>query len=215
MGPARIDLVLTEHPPAISPVRERHYEDVRRQLERVAGVSVRSRRYCDVRGFDGAAAVVLSGSFAPWTAHEPAALSRFGEILRRHNGPVFGICAGMQLQTMFAGGLISPGGRPEVGFGPIEIVQTDGLLAGLGKTAVVYKHHADKVVAVPDGFDVLARSEACAVQAIAAPRQAWWGTQFHPECFDAEHPDGAYVLRNFFALAGLGTGKGGRARELS
>lgn len=213
MAPAHVDLVITEHPPLITPARERHYESIRRQVERLAGVSVRGRAYRDVGRFDGAAAVVLSGSFAPWAAHEPAALSRLGEILGRYSGPVFGICAGMQLQVMFAGGVIGPRTRPEVGFGPIEIVDDDGLFAGLGKAAVVYKHHADEVVAVPDGFRVLAHSEGCAVEAIAAPRQGWWGTQFHPERFDAERPAGAHVLRNFFALAGLGAGKIGPAHE--
>ncbi|MBV8990422.1 MAG: hypothetical protein JO372_17865, partial [Solirubrobacterales bacterium] len=68
---------------------------------------------------------------------------------------------------------------------------------------VAYKHHADDVVGLPEGFAVLARSERCAVEAIAAPARRWWGTQFHPESFTEAHPDGARVLRNFFALAGL------------
>ena len=195
--------MITEHPPAITPARERQYETIRWQIERVAGVPVRARRYPNVVGFDGAPAVVLTGSFAPWSVHEPAALSRLGNALRRYEGPVLGICAGMQLQTMFAGGVIASRARPEVGFGRIEIIDSGGLLAGLGKTAVVYKHHADEVVALPADFVVLARGPACEVEAIAAPRRGWWGTQFHPECFSEEHPDGATVLSNFFSLAGL------------
>lgn len=203
-----IDFVITEHPPAITRVLERDYEGIRRRLERLAGVRVRSLRYTDIGDFDGADAVVLSGSFAPWAVHEAAAISRLGEDLVGFRGPVLGICAGMQLLAMFAGGAVGPRARPEVGFGPVAVVETDGLLSGLGQTATVYKHHADDVVGVPDGFMVLARSEECAVEAFSAPDRLWWGTQFHPERFDAKHPDGAGVLRNFFALAGLGAGEG-------
>jgi len=81
---------------------------------------------------------------------------------------------------------------------------SDAVLDGLGSTPVVYKHHAEDVTTVPDGFAVVARSQGCAVEAIAAPHHRWWGTQFHPECFSEEHPDGGRVLANFFALAGLG-----------
>jgi GMP synthase (glutamine-hydrolysing) len=110
----------------------------------------------------------------------------------------------MQLLTMFAGGTIGPRARPEVGFGPVEIVATDGLLTGLSTAVTVYKHHADDAVEVPDEFMVLARSEFCAVEAISAPGRRWCGTQFHPERFNLQHPDGATVLRNFFSLAGVG-----------
>ncbi|MBV9802393.1 MAG: gamma-glutamyl-gamma-aminobutyrate hydrolase family protein [Solirubrobacterales bacterium] len=202
MGAGCIDFVLTEHPPAVTRVVERDYEDIRRRLERLAGMRVRSRCYADVGNFDGADAVVLSGSFAPWAVHDSAAITRLGEDLAGFRGPVLGICAGMQLLAMFAGGAVARRARPDVGFGPVAVVGIDGLLAGLGPTVTVYKHHADDVVAVPDEFVVLARSEDCAVEAFSAPGRLWWGTQFHPERFDAEHPDGAFVLRNFFALAG-------------
>ena len=33
------------------------------------------------------------------------------------------------------------------------------------------------------------------------------GTQFHPENYTAEHPEGETVLRNFYRLAGLARGK--------
>lgn len=42
----------------------------------------------------------------------------------------------------------------------------------------------------------------CAIQAIAAPERGWWGTQFHPERFDAKRPDGRRVIANFFDLVG-------------
>ncbi len=208
MAGAVVDFVITEHPPAMTRALERHYEVIRKRLERLAGVPVRSQHYCDGGDFDGAAAVILSGSFAPWAAHDPHALARLGESVQRFDGAVLGICAGMQLQAIFAGGAIGPRVRPAVGYGRIKVLQGDDLLGGLGVTAVAYEHHGWDVVTLPDGFEVLARSEDCAVEAVRARERHWWGTQFHPERFTAQHPDGARVLRNFLALAGVGAGAG-------
>ena len=162
---------------------------------------VRGRRYIDVDGFDGAAAVILSGSFAPWSAHDLGALARLGEVVVSYGGPVLGICAGMQLLTLFAGGRVEPRQRRELGLGVIEIVDDRDLLSGLAPSAVAYMHHAEDVTFLPEGFDLLARSERCAVEAIAARERRWWGTQFHPERFSTTHPAGNRVLRNFFGLA--------------
>jgi len=204
MTAARVEFVITEHPPAITAAREKHYEQLRQRLEELAGVAVGARRYDDPADLDDAAAVVLSGSFEPWSVHSPEALAGLAERVRRYEGPVLGICAGMQLQVMFAGGTVGPRAEPEVGFGVLELVRDDPLFDGLDPAPVVYEHHAEDVTAVPEGVEVLARSPGCAVEAIAVPHRRWWGTQFHPECFSDEHPDGARILANFFALAGLG-----------
>jgi GMP synthase-like glutamine amidotransferase len=202
-----VEFVITEHPPAITDARERHYEELRQCLQNLAGVAVSSRRYDNPAGFDRAAAVVLSGSFEPWSVHSPRALAGLAERIGGYAGPVFGICAGMQLQVMFAGGTVGLREEPDIGFGPLELLRDDPLLDGLASAPVVYKHHAEDVTVVPDEFAVLARSRGCAVEAIAAPHRRWWGTQFHPECFSDAHPDGARVLANFFSLAGVGEGR--------
>ncbi len=207
MSTAAVDFVITEHPPAITRGLERDYEVIRRRIEGLAGVLVRSRHYCDSGDF-GAAAVILSGSFAPWALHDPDALGRLGERLERFDGPVLGICGGMQLQTIFAGGGIGPRTRPAIGYGRIEVLEAGDLLGGLGLTAETYEHHSWDVVKLPDDFEVLARSEHCAVEAVRSRKRRWWGTQFHPERFSARRPDGARILRNFFALAGVGRQQG-------
>jgi GMP synthase-like glutamine amidotransferase len=58
-----------------------------------------------------------------------------------------------------------------------------------------------KSSASPTTFASSARSNECGVEAVAAPERGWWGTQFHPEEFDPEHPAGERVLQNFFELA--------------
>jgi len=197
-----VTLVVTEHSGALPPDRLAHYEIVRARLENVAGAPVETVQYEALKSLASAEAVVLSGSFASWASHASSAIERLGEVVRDYDGPVLGICAGMQHLSRFAGGTIrhSPGG-PEMGFATVEVVDHDGLLRGVPARIEVYQHHSDEIEELPEGFRVLARSDACAIQAIAEPTRRWWGTQFHPEEFDAAHPAGERILKNFFELA--------------
>jgi GMP synthase (glutamine-hydrolysing) len=200
----RVDFVITEHPSFLGPERTRRYDEIRGLLSGLAGRPVDAAHYLDVRSL-GPGPVVLSGSSAPWATHDPGSLERLGEAVLAADAPVLGICAGMQLLARFAGGRIAtmvPAEREELGYAPLEVIDADDLLAGLSEPPTVYQDHRDEIAVLPEGFRVLARTESCAIQAIAAPERRWWGTQFHPERFDDEHPDGERVLRNYFRLAG-------------
>jgi len=201
----RVVLVVTEHPSRLTSERRTGYERVRRTIEVAAARPTTSVHYLDV-GRLRAGAVILSGSSAPWAAHDPAALARLGGAVEATEAPVLGICAGMQLLAGWGGGEVRPlrerGAQPERGYEPVEVLDDRDLLQGLGPVTTVFQDHEDEVTLVPEGFRVLARTPGCEVQALAAPERRWWGTQFHAECFDAEHPDGERVLQNFFGLAG-------------
>ena len=132
MATGHVEFVITEHLPAITAELGRHYEAVRKKLQRLAGIPVRSQHYCDLVGFADARALILSGSFAPWALHDPDALARLGERVANFDRAVLGICAGMQLQTVFAGGAIGPRDRPALGFQPVEVLDEEGLLGGVG-----------------------------------------------------------------------------------
>jgi len=198
-------LVVTEHADYLTPDRRAGYERVAAELARTSGTEVHTVHYLDGTDLAAADAVVLSGSKAPWAAHDPSALERLRDELVACRTPVLGVCAGMQLLVEAAGGRVRPmaetGKAPERGFGPVEVVDGDGLLDGLPGRATVFHDHADEVASLPDSLRNLARSESTAVQAIASREGRWWGTQFHPERHDAEHPDGGRVLVNFFRLA--------------
>ena len=195
-------LVVTEHSSRLTPEAIERYEDARRRVAAAAGTAVERVHYEDARDLAGAEALVLSGSHAPWAAHDPAALERLGDAVRSYDGPVLGICAGMQLQARFAGGTIrhSPA-RPKTGFSAVDVVEHDGLLRGLPSRIEVFQHHGDEIEELPEGFRVLAPSATCVIEAIVDPTRRWWGTQFHPEEFDAAHPVGEQILHNFFELA--------------
>jgi GMP synthase-like glutamine amidotransferase len=197
-------LVVTEQPDHLTPERQEGYARFARTLAEASGTGVRTAHYTEVDDL-GRGPVVLSGSKAPWAAHDPAELERFRGVLRATEAPVLGVCAGLQLLAEAGGGRVRPmaeaGRPPERGYGPVDVLEPSGLLAGLGRRAIVFHDHEDEVVELPPGFRLLARSDGSEVQAFAADDRLWWGTQFHPERHDGEHPDGARILANFFALA--------------
>ena len=199
-----VELVFTERRSELTEPREENYERLRARLASASGQAVDVSHYeeIDPQRLARASSVVLSGSSAPWSVRDPTELDKLGEAVLASCRPVLGICAGMQLQARFAGGAMGPSQSPERGFLPIELLDRGDLLRGLPEDVVVFQDHTDEITVLPDGFRVLAASAECAVQAIADPERRWWGTQFHPEESQPEHPAGERVLLNFFALAG-------------
>ena len=197
-----VELVFTERRAELTKPRAENLERLRERLAAASGQAVEVSHYeaVDPERLARASSIVLSGSTTPWSARDPGELDRLGEAVLSASRPVLGICAGMQLLATFAGGEIGPYGSSEHGFHPIQIHDDTDLLLGLPAEAVVFHDHDHELIALPDGFRVLAGSAACAVQAIADPDRRWWGTQFHPEESSARHPAGKQVLRNFFAL---------------
>jgi GMP synthase (glutamine-hydrolysing) len=202
LGRVAVELVFTERRRDLTESRARNLGRLRNQLAEVSGQEIATSHYeeVDAARLARANAVVLSGSTAPWCDRDERELERLGEAVLASARPVLGICAGMQLQARFAGGSIAPSRRAECGFLPITILDESDLLRGLPRVAVVFQDHSDEIADLPEDFRVLAQSADCGVQAIACPGRRWWGTQFHPEEWSAEHPDGARVLRTFFEL---------------
>ncbi|KAL6355333.1 hypothetical protein LRP88_10919 [Fusarium phalaenopsidis] len=71
----------------------------------------------------------------------------------------------------------------------------DRLFAGLGETMHAYMSHFDKLVRLPEGFVVVAKTANSEFAGIAHQSKPIFGVQFHPEL---EHtPRGSELLRNF------------------
>lgn len=198
-----VELVFSERRADLTPERARNLERLHALVEETSGGPVATSHYdqVDEGRLERADVVVLSGSTAAWASRDVGELARLGEAVVAAGRPTLGICAGMQLLTRFAGGAIELGGSIEHGFLPIRVHDRSDLLRALPEDAVVFHDHTDEIVVLPEGFRVLASSDACAVQAFADPGRRWWGTQFHPEESTAEHPHGAGVIGAFFELA--------------
>ena len=192
--------VVTERAGGLTTERRAKYDAIRARIATVVGADVESAHYDDVSA-PRADAIVLSGSADPWALHSRRSLDRFYEELRRYEGPILGICAGMQMLVRARGGVVGAAERPVRGYSPIDVVDDSDLLAGLAPRFDAYQSHEDEVTVLPPGFRLLAASETCAVEAIASTERRWWGTQFHPEEWDVAHPGGRAIVERFFALA--------------
>lgn len=175
---------------------------MRARIESTLGAELESLPYDEVEA-PTAEALVLSGSTDPWAIHHQRSLGRFYEELRRYPGPVLGICAGMQMLVRARGGVVAPASKATRGFGEIDVLDDSDLLAGLAPRFDAYSSHEDEVTRLPSEFRILASSDACAVEAVAAVDRPWWGTQFHPEAWDDDHPAGRAVVQRFAELAGM------------
>jgi GMP synthase-like glutamine amidotransferase len=159
--------------------------------------------YEDVSSPPGVDALVLSGSADPWASHRRPALDGFIDILRQTSVPTLGICAGMQLLVRAGGGAVGPARKETRGFTEIDVLDDTDLLAGLAPGFTAFQSHEDEVIELPSQFRLLAASASCAVEGVASRERPWWGTQFHPEAWDRDHPAGRSILERFVRLAGV------------
>ncbi len=109
--------------------------------------------------------------------------------------PLLCICVTHQLLATAYGGKTDAAEKPE--FGPVEVsvIQDGGILEGMKPSFTAWESHNDEVVTLPEGFQVLARSENCAIQAMRHVDRDVYGVQFHPEVYHTTR--GVEVFRNF------------------
>jgi len=96
-----------------------------------------------------------------------------------------------------------PGYYKEWDFVPVRIVKRDPLFESLPDEIIVPQRHYAECKQLPAEFELLASSAECKVQVIKHRDRPLYGTQFHPEIYDDEHPHGKTLLQNFFRIAGL------------
>ncbi len=132
--------------------------------------------------FDG---MVISGSrtsaleTAPW-------IDQMHQLIREaidKGIPTLGVCYGHQAIARAMGGLsaVRKGDRPEIGWTRIETDRENALFRGLPKTFYSFSSHFEEVSTVPQGAQLLAHSDACAIQAFQIGDAPIFGIQFHPE----------------------------------
>ena len=161
-----------------------------------------SHVYCEIHPFNLPLAkirafqpkgIILSGS--PASVHDAEAphsdVGVFGLGL-----PILGICYGMQLMASQLGGSVEKAERRE--YGPATIALDDGgeLFRDIeGEGVRVWMSHGDRILELPAGFKVLARSENSPAAAMGNPDRHLFGVQFHPEVVHT--PCGRALLENF------------------
>jgi GMP synthase-like glutamine amidotransferase len=163
-------------------------------------------------------AVFVSGCHTDFEHYSDESLAGLRAVYREAPQPLLGFCAGMQLlaQAYHAEigplgslgpgeidpyeGAYVPGVKQERGFMALTLQKSHPLFKGLAQQPTFFQDHYWEVKAPPPGFQVLAGSDLCSIQAIAHMDRPLFGVQFHPEEYDEAHPDGQRVLENFLAM---------------
>jgi GMP synthase (glutamine-hydrolysing) len=117
--------------------------------------------------------------------------------------PILGICYGHQLlAASMPGGIVKPSYSREYGLAQLKLARataggptSDDLFDGIPDSSRVWVSHGDSVEKLPDCFEVLGRTDDCAVAAMRHEGRKIFGVQFHPEVTHTEY--GARLLRNF------------------
>ncbi|MCC0049857.1 MAG: glutamine-hydrolyzing GMP synthase [Tepidamorphaceae bacterium] len=160
--------------------------------------------YCEIVPFQSAEkaldsfapkGVILSGGPAS-TSDEgsPRAPQKVFEL----GVPVLGICYGQMAMCVQLGGDAQGSDHREFGRATIEVKEVCAVFDGVwsqGERHEVWMSHGDRVIEMPEGFRVFARSEGAPYAAFGDPARNFYGFMFHPEVVHT--PDGAKLLANF------------------
>ncbi|GGI42805.1 glutamine-hydrolyzing GMP synthase [Mammaliicoccus stepanovicii] len=136
--------------------------------------------------------IILSGG--PNSVYEEGSFTINPEIFEL-GVPVLGICYGMQLMTKLLGGSVERANEREYGKATLNVKSDDELFFGLPNSQTVWMSHSDKVIDIPDNFEIIADSPSCQNAAIEDKSRKLYGVQFHPEVRHTEF--GNDLLRNF------------------
>lgn len=197
---------------------------VKSRLEEISGKACLVQRYSHVTRRRlrewGIQALIIGGNRTDWAEYGEADLAEMGRLIRAAELPMLGICGGLQLIAIAHGAPLgpmrqlkeresdphpgfAPGYFKEWDFKPVRVLKSDPLFDGLGQAPLLFEEHYWEVKEAPPGFEVLASTDVCRVQALRRTGSLVYGTQFHPERYTPEHAEGRRLLANFFKLAGI------------
>jgi len=151
--------------------------------------------YSEIRAFDvsgekirqfNPSGIILSGG--PESVAQSAS-PRVPACVFELGVPVLGICYGMQAMAEQFGGRVAGSATSEFGYAQIRTLGNAGLLHdirdhidGDGNSLLdVWMSHGDKVVELPEDFELTAETENCPIAGMAHKSKPFYGIQFHPE----------------------------------
>ncbi|HLF45912.1 MAG TPA: glutamine-hydrolyzing GMP synthase [Chitinophagaceae bacterium] len=154
----------------------------------------------------GLKGIILSGSpFSVNDANAPDVNVQF--MISRV--PVLGVCYGAQLTAKQYGGRVEKSNKREYGRALLNKKKEDLLLKGVTEQSQVWMSHADTILELPEGFELLATTESIPIAAfrksevrrrkpeVSTQHSAFplYGLQFHPEVYHST--EGKKILNNF------------------
>jgi GMP synthase (glutamine-hydrolysing) len=146
--------------------------------------------------------IILSGG--PSSVYAPEEKAKVGESVvkavfeGRLAVPLLGICFGHQMVGHALGGHVEKGKSAEYGIARISVDREGTLLKGVPKEFNAWVSHFDEVKVAPVGFEILAHSETCKIEAMENLEKRIFSVQFHPEVWHTEN--GELILSNFLKI---------------
>jgi len=138
------------------------------------------------------AAFILSGG--PASVYDENA-PKIPQYVFESKLPVLGICYGLQALVHQLGGKVEKSPHREFGPAQLEVVDSEGIFEDLPKKFTVWMSHSDRVEILPNGFNVIAKSENSPYAAVKSADNRYYGVQFHPEVVHTQY--GKEILKNF------------------
>ena len=206
---------------------------LKRKFEKMTGSPVLSLHYTEaspeyVAKIDPQA-IFITGFGYGWHTIAVPDLYAVNDLLHTTEVPVYGACGGHQLigfcfnkdlrkvkqlpeeplRKLRPGerdyGPISynPGHYVARGFAYVNIVKPDPVFRGFRKRVRVLEAHYCEVKKLPPGFELLATSDECKIEAMKHQDKLLYGAQFHAEAWQEPYADGQRIMENFFRIAGL------------
>ena len=123
--------------------------------------------------------MVLSGAPILLTEIDPTHYLQHLSWIQTCDKPILGICFGHQIMGLLHGARISKM-REDRQMQEIEIIKDDPLFERLPDVFEMQEDHCEHI-SVPQGFDLLACSDACINEAMKHRDKPHYGVQFHPE----------------------------------
>jgi GMP synthase (glutamine-hydrolysing) len=131
--------------------------------------------------------IILSGG--PESVTGGASAPRAPDCVFTIGLPILGICYGMQTMAGQLGGKVDTSDIREFGYAQVKLEGESSLLREIadhtdnnGESLLdVWMSHGDKVVAMPEGFSLMASTPSCPIAGMVNEDKKFYGIQFHPE----------------------------------
>ena len=131
--------------------------------------------------------IILSGG--PESVTGGASAPRAPDCVFTMGLPILGICYGMQTMAGQLGGKVDTSDIREFGYAQVKLEGESSLLREIadhtdnnGESLLdVWMSHGDKVVAMPEGFSLMASTPSCPIAGMVNEDKKFYGIQFHPE----------------------------------
>lgn len=160
-------------------------------------------------------AIIVSGMATDIQKYSKEVFRELNYIVKELNIPSMFICGSHQLlaelynkdfekvERLYCYPIEDDDKKPRLradGFFKIRQVGTDPIFLNMPEEMYMKCSHYCEVKQVPTQFERIASSDHSVVEAMKHKDRPLYGIQFHPEKYNASHPDGAIVLLNFSKL---------------